>query len=136
MELRNCPECGKLFAFMTRNLCPACLEAEERLFQEIESYLRQNPGATVSEVSQGTGVDEKKIIFFLRNGRLIGSGTALLLECERCGKPIKTGRFCDTCRAELGATLKEANPEDNPRERSTDSGFRMHAAEIYRRRRR
>jgi len=141
MELRNCPECGKLFAYVARNLCPACLEKEEEFFKEVESFLKGHRGATVSEISEATGVPEEKIISFLRAGRLITSGTNLVLECDRCGKPIRMGRFCDECRTVLGSSLKGSEQRQAP---GQDAGktpepdasrSKMHTAELYRRNR-
>ncbi|MDH7576911.1 MAG: hypothetical protein QHH75_03605 [Bacillota bacterium] len=142
MELRNCPECGRLFTFIGRNLCPACIEQEEASFKEVEKYLEENPGAKVSEVSKATGVSEEKIVSFLRTGRLIPSGTQLFLECERCHQPISSGRFCSECRAVLSSSLRERSSvplpqtEEAPliRRREPDSHqkARMHTADRYR----
>ncbi|HHW39806.1 MAG TPA: MerR family transcriptional regulator [Syntrophomonadaceae bacterium] len=139
MELRNCPECGRLFTYVARNLCPACLEREEEFFKKVESFLKEHGGATVSEISEATGVPEDKIISFLRAGRLISSSSNLVLECERCGKPIRIGRFCDECRSVLESSLKR---DEQKRAQERDAGrgepetgagrSRMHTAELYR----
>lgn len=140
MELRNCPECGKLFTYVARNLCPACLKKEEEFFKEVERFLKEHRGATISEISEATGVPEEKIIFFLREGRLITSSSNLVLECERCGKPIRIGRFCDACRSVLGSSLKgdeqKRAPERDAGKAQPESGAgrsKMHTAELYRR---
>ncbi|MGB9791651.1 MAG: MerR family transcriptional regulator [Thermacetogeniaceae bacterium] len=142
MELRNCPECGKLFAYVSRNLCPECIEKEEELFKKVESFLKEHGSATVQEISEATGVPESKVISFLRTGRLVASSGSPLLECERCGRPIATGRFCDACRAALEAALKEEKSEvpggtPGMRQPAGDSGqVRMFTAELYRKTRR
>ncbi|NPV28898.1 MAG: MerR family transcriptional regulator [Firmicutes bacterium] len=146
--MRNCPECGKVFAFVTRNLCPDCLEKEEISFQRVEKYLEENPGATVLEVSRATGVSEQKIVSFLREGRLIPAGQPLL-ECERCRKPISSGRFCPECRAALSSSLKDVShlegrqpgqAEERPlvrrQEQEAREKVRMHTADRYRKTRR
>lgn len=143
MELRNCPECGRLFAYVTRNLCPACLEKEGEYFKKVEEFLRGHGGATITEISEATGVPEDKVISFLREGRLVASSDSLLLECERCGKPIRTGRFCDACRMALETSLKGEGqrlaPGDDLGMMQTGDGMgrnRMLTAELYRRGRR
>lgn len=142
MELRNCPECGKLFAYVSRNLCPECIEKEEELFRRVESFLKEHGSATVQEISKATGVPESKVISFLRTGRLVASSNSPLLECERCGRPIATGRFCDACRAALAAALKEEKGQGSgdalgARPQLEGSGEkRMYTAELYRKSRR
>lgn len=138
MELRNCPECGKLFTFLSRNLCPECVALEDEYIRKIQQYLDDQGGATVTEISDGTGIPEEKIISLLREGRLIIRGEAYLLECERCGEPIRTGRYCASCRASLEASLKGSSPahaglmtgeEERPPVREK---ARMHTAGLYR----
>lgn len=143
MELRNCPECGKLFAYVSRNLCPECIEKEEEMFRSVERFLKEHGSATVQEISEATGVPESKVISFLRAGRLVASSGMPLLECERCGKPITTGRFCDACRSALEAALKEGSGQAQSGaivakpNLAEDSGRRrMITAELYRKSRR
>ncbi|MBO8159046.1 TIGR03826 family flagellar region protein [Thermosyntropha sp.] len=105
-DLRNCPKCGRLFAYQGRNLCKKCQEEEENEYLLVRKYVRDNPGATIFEVSEATGVEEEKILQFLREGRLQSKGLAAALECERCGKKISAGRFCPECIKEMDAQIK------------------------------
>lgn len=107
MNLRNCPECGHLFEFTVRNLCPDCINKEDDDFELIKSYLKHNPDAGILEVSEKTGVSEKKIMAFLKNGRLILESTNVItLNCERCGRLIRTGRYCDDCCTSINKVLE------------------------------
>lgn len=137
VELRNCPECGKLFAFLSRNLCPECAALEDEYVKRIQEYLDGPGGATIKEISDATEVPEEKIISLLREGRLIVRGKACLLECERCGKPIDSGRYCASCRAILANSLKGSSavsPASTAgRERFPDrKKARMHTAGLNR----
>ncbi|WP_422446897.1 TIGR03826 family flagellar region protein [Thermoanaerobacterium sp. DL9XJH110] len=106
MELRNCPECGKLFVYTVKNLCPDCVKKEEEDFEKVRDYLYDNPGATIEEVSEKTGVDSKKVLEFLREGRLVlKNANAGILSCEMCGAPILTGRYCDKCAGDMKKRL-------------------------------
>lgn len=104
MEIRNCPQCGKVFAYIRRNLCPECMQKEEESFQVIRDYIRNHPGSTVLSVAENTGVKEDVILRFLREGRL-ESGTVLLAEsslrCEMCGSSISSGKLCEKCANKL-----------------------------------
>jgi flagellar operon protein (TIGR03826 family) len=105
MSLINCPECGKLFEKKARNLCPDCIEKEEQDFKLIKDYLYKNPGEGIIAVSEQTGVSDKKIIAFLKEGRLFVD--ASYLNCEHCGKPISSGRYCNKCFVSLSKKLSQ-----------------------------
>ena len=125
MELRNCPECGKLFAFVSRNLCPDCIAFEEECIQKIQEYIDDYGASTIAELSEGTDIPEEMVIYLLREGRLIIRGWVALLECERCGQPIPSGRYCADCCAALEASLRGARPANKGKEteeKQEDSG--------------
>jgi len=103
MDLRNCPECGKLFVYVHRNLCPDCLKKDEEDFERVRDFINSNPKATIEEVSEGTEVPVKKILEHLKEGRLIlqSNNVNIILKCEICGESILTGRICESCGKKL-----------------------------------
>lgn len=101
MNLRNCVQCGKVFVYISRNICPECMDKEELMFEKVRDYLKENPGARIMEVNEKTEVPEDKIIKFLRDGRIVSESLGSGLLCESCGAPISTGRTCAKCREEL-----------------------------------
>ncbi|MGE5403957.1 MAG: TIGR03826 family flagellar region protein [Candidatus Saccharibacteria bacterium] len=131
-ELRNCPECDRLFAYVGRNLCPKCIDKEEEEFRVVRNYVRDNPGATVFDVSEATGSDEEKILRWLKEGRLVSRGlqSSAVFKCERCGKVITAGRYCNECVNELDSEIRkhtgqprEQRPEPPVSQKDSD---RMH----------
>ena len=55
-------------------------------------------------------VDVKMILHLLKEGRLLISDDnqgSILLTCESCKRPIKTGRLCEECRGELAKSFQE-----------------------------
>lgn len=109
MDVRNCSRCGKIYAYDGFKICPSCRREDEEDFKIIKEYIEKNPGANISEVSEKTKIDSKKIIEFLRQGRLeIKDEFNLLLNCERCGASIKTGRFCHKCTIEMEKEFKQS----------------------------
>ena len=109
MDIRNCSRCGKIYAYNGINLCIQCRREDEEDFKKIKEYIDENPGANISEVSDATKIESRKIIEFLRQGRLeIKDENNLLLSCERCGTPIRTGRFCEKCTAEMQKEFKQS----------------------------
>jgi uncharacterized protein len=107
-DIRNCSKCGKIFTYLGRPICNKCCEAEENEFKVVKEYVYDNPGATISEVAQETEVTVEKIMRFLREERLEikSENSNLLLECERCGRPINSGRFCELCRVQINRDFK------------------------------
>ncbi|QUH19025.1 TIGR03826 family flagellar region protein [Alkaliphilus sp. B6464] len=134
MDLRNCKKCGRVFAYIASEVCSRCANSDEDDFKKVKEYLYDNPGATIVEVSEETGVDEKKILRYLRESRIeIREEDNLLLDCERCGAPIRSGRFCDPCiismKKEFTAVLKPKAEQP----KINDLGkldTKMHTAEI------
>ena len=114
-EIRNCPRCGKIFTCFGRPICNGCIETEENEFKIVKEYIYDNPGATISEVSQETEVSIDKIMRFLREERLEirSENSNLLLECEKCGRAINSGRFCENCKGQLNKDFRREFGMDN-----------------------
>jgi len=120
MEMANCRKCKKLFAKIRSPICTDCEREEEQLFLVVQDYLRDNPKATIGEVAEATGATAKKILGYLRDGRLEAATGEL--SCRNCGEKITGGHFCDECTervnremdnmvASMKAISKPAQPE-------------------------
>lgn len=99
-DVRNCRRCGKIFNYIGgQPICQVCREQDEEDFKRVKEFLYKNPGASLSEVSAALEISVEKIKQYLKDGRLeiINNEGNMVLECEMCGKAIKTGRFCDDC---------------------------------------
>ncbi|MEJ6950161.1 TIGR03826 family flagellar region protein [Natronospora cellulosivora (SeqCode)] len=125
MDLRNCPQCGKLFAYDgTSKVCNVCRSSEENDFEKVRDYLWDNPNATIEEVHTATEVERELIIKFVREGRLVAEGIdfSFMIECERCGLPIPSGRFCNSCQQELvdGFNSKEKKKKKDSKKKNVD----------------
>lgn len=112
-ELKNCARCGRLFAGAGRNVCRKCQQTEDDEYSIVRKYVRDYPGASVFEVSEATGVEEDKILNFLRDGRLQSQGMTTVLECDRCGQVISEGRYCNSCIRELNNQIGQILPSRN-----------------------
>jgi len=112
-QLINCPECGRLFAADGgRRVCSKCLEKEDSEYAVVRRYIRDHPGASVFEVAEETGVEEEKILQFLKDGRIQSSGYVEVTFCERCGKKIAGARFCENCRMQMNNEVLSAIPKE------------------------
>ena len=120
MELKNCPECGKLFSYEGVNdLCYVCREEQESDFKKVKDYLWEYPNATIEDVHEETGVDREIIIKFIRDDRLVAEGldVSFELQCKRCETPIQSGRFCERCKKELVDGLNSDSDDKEKRKR-------------------
>lgn len=110
MNVKNCRKCRKLFNYVVGPfLCPNCKDELEMKFQEVKKYVQGNAGAGVHEVSEACDVGIPQIQQWVREERLMFTESAAIgLECERCGKSVRSGRYCIECRNELTNEFKGA----------------------------
>ena len=98
---RTCTKCGKAnpeYKGVGEYKCSECGFIMYDDFGIVRNYLEVNKGATQSEVSRATGVSMETIRQFLKEERLeIVAGSAVLMACEICGAPIRSGRYCAAC---------------------------------------
>ena len=107
MDVRNCKNCGQIYAYDGFDTCLRCRREDEEDFKKVKEYLDEYTGANISEVEEETGISSRKIIHFLKQGRLeVGDENNIILSCERCGTSIKSGRFCDKCKVEMEREFK------------------------------
>jgi flagellar operon protein (TIGR03826 family) len=109
-NLRNCSICGRVFAYKGRDICSKCLEKEDGDYAIVRRYVRDHPGASVPEIAEATKIDEEKILQFIRDGRLVRRSSNYTTLCQRCGKAIPGGKYCENCLRELGAEIKSIIP--------------------------
>lgn len=107
MEVRNCADCGKMFNYMGGTpLCAACIKKLEDKFDAVKEYVYDNPRATINEVAEENDVSVRQIKRWIREERLAFSDDSPIgIECEGCGKTIRTGRYCEMCKKALGKQL-------------------------------
>ena len=108
-DVRNCRRCGKIYNYIGGiPICPVCKDEDEVHFKSVKEYLYKNPGATLSEVSTVLDISVEKIKGYLKEGRLeiVSNEGNMILECETCGKAIRTGRFCNECSSGLAKDMK------------------------------
>lgn len=132
MDVRNCRKCGRLFNYvMGPIMCQQCREALEVKFQEVKKYVYEHPGCGISEVSDACEVEAKQIKQWLREERLqFSEDSAVLLNCESCGAPIRSGRFCEKCKNSMAHTLestykKKEQLSPQPKKKETRDSARM-----------
>lgn len=116
MNIRNCRKCGSLFNYLSGPpICPACREKLEEKFQEVKCYIQDNKGAGIHEVAEACSVEVSQIRQWLREERLeLAADSALYLNCESCGTPIRSGRYCEKCTANMTRNLQDVLRANKP----------------------
>lgn len=130
MEVKNCRGCGKLFNYVSgvNLLCPACTAELEDKFKIAKEFIKENVGATISEVAEKADVSVKQVEKWVREERLVFADNSLVgIECEACGTMIRSGRFCDACKGNMASgfgNLYKSEPKIQPK-RDTKENPRM-----------
>ena len=126
MEPTNCPRCGKVFMKLREPICPDCVKAEEQNFEEVRAYVKEYPNRSINEVSEATNVSVKRILRYVREGKLEATaGLQSDIKCSKCGIPISSGRMCKKCVAAVGAQIGEMKPETVSKETAKTDNQRM-----------
>lgn len=114
MSFSNCPKCGKLFHFINNPLCDNCKKEEEEIFEKVREYVKDNPGSNINKISQETEVSQKKILKYVREGRIeLSSEIGMGIQCEKCGRNIRTGKFCTNCISNLSKHITKSYDDKN-----------------------
>ena len=100
-KLKNCPICGKVFVDSGTGVCRDCYEEMQKMETTVLEYVRDHPKCKVQEIVEATGAKEKLVIRMIKQGRFIQSGCEISYPCEKCGKPIFRGKYCEECQKNL-----------------------------------
>lgn len=132
MDIRNCRNCGNIFNYVTGPIiCPACRESLEAKFQEVKAYIQENPGVSIQRVSEECDVDVSLIKQWLRDERLeMAENSAIYLNCENCDAPIRSGKYCDKCKAQLVSGFKNAMNRSKPEDPGRHKPDKGHSAKM------
>ena len=127
MDIRNCKNCNKMFNYIGKPICPTCEKLLEDKFQEVRKYVEDNPHCTMNEISEAMDVSTKQIEKWIREERLcFADDSPIGIGCEKCGKMIKSGKFCDVCRVEMESQMNNLYKAVNPGPyRTKDSASKM-----------
>ena len=117
MEVVACSRCRRLFNYISGpKTCPNCLEAMEEEFQKVKKYIQENKGSTIGQVAEECEVSEKQIREWVRQERLeFAEGSNIGVNWEKCGHMIRSGRFCDKCKAAMTNSLNEVLESGKPK---------------------
>lgn len=123
MDVRNCKKCKKLFNYTGDPLCPTCAKEMEDKFFEVREYIYKNPTASMSTVAEDNDIPIQQIKKWVRQERLIFSkDSGISIDCESCGKPIRTGRYCKECQRKMTDKFSSVYVEKTPEGKKDTKG--------------
>lgn len=131
MNVRNCRRCRKLFNYAIGPIyCSQCRQELEQEFQVVKKYVQDHPGSDIRTVSEACDIEPSQIRQWVREERLYFSeGASTGINCEHCGIMIRTGRFCDKCKADMTSNFRSAMRQtpvqSEPQKRRTSSEHKM-----------
>ncbi len=110
MNVKNCRKCGKMFNYVLGPIiCPDCTTAQEELFQQAKAYVQDHPGCDIPELADNVDVDVNQIRQWIREERLqFSEDSPIRIACEGCGTMIRSGKYCDKCKADMNSGFKDA----------------------------
>lgn len=114
MEVRTCKQCKRLFNYLAgQPICPGCKAKLEDKFIQVKEYVRENPHDGITEVAEANEVSSAQIRRWIREERLSFSDeSGVGLDCESCGKLIKSGRLCEDCKTKLLGSVNDLYKHD------------------------
>lgn len=129
MALSNCPRCGKLFDNTFKDICQQCAREEDKVYEKVRDYIKENRACTIYEASEATEVSVKMITRFIKQGRIdIRHSPNMAYPCETCGTPIAAGRFCNQCIEELNkgfANVLKPSPAKSRQSETKGAGYHI-----------
>lgn len=112
MGFQYCKKCRKAYINGSSGYCNNCIKEMDDSVKVIKEYLEIHPGASVADISRNTDVSKKDIIYLLREDRLVlENADEGFITCDRCGKSIKSGRYCDSCLTSMGNMFSNLSNE-------------------------
>lgn len=106
-HLDVCASCGRMFARVYVQLCNACAVSEENRFLLVREFLRENPGRSISEVADATGLSRGEISKFYEQKRLVEVDPGPGEVPTKCTCALSVSGRCPYCRMQLSQKLGE-----------------------------
>ncbi len=96
------------------------------MYEAVYRFVRDNPSSSIDQVHEATEVPKERILQFLREGRIdVAEWVAAEYPCERCGRDITKGRYCERCAEELKSSLRSLAAELKTGRDKSGSGYHI-----------
>lgn len=99
-----CSACGTTFSKIYVDLCGECMKDDDKRFALIRTYLKDNEGATINDISEATGLSRGDVARFESSGRLMRTGGGYSFKQDSC-TCSGVGVRCEYCRKQLASSV-------------------------------
>lgn len=116
---RICEKCGGVMIFkgVGEYRCEDCNELAYDDYGRVRLYIEEHKGATAAEIESAIGVPQRTIRMMLKEGRLeVAADSRTFLQCEICGKQIRSGRYCPECEVAVHRNMEAEQREKKKKE--------------------
>ncbi len=110
-----CTECGGVMVFkgVGEYHCENCGAIAYDDYGKVRLYIESHRGATAAEVEAATGISQRSIRQMLKDSKLeVMDGSKVMMKCEACGQPIRSGEFCPRCETRIHRAMEAAQREE------------------------
>ena len=107
-RLTNCSLCGRICLENWHGLCKSCFEKQADITHKVEEYTKNNPSATLEEISEAESIELGILRKMAKVGKFDLASGRLEYPCKRCGKPITAGQLCHSCMNFFGEEIGKA----------------------------
>lgn len=111
-----CEKCGGGMKYVDNGVykCSGCGHEELNNLAKIQKFLNENGASPIPVISSATGVPKHTIEQYFREGRIESAAISVAdtLRCPKCGKPIKSGRYCFLCKKEIAGGIRQMFNDD------------------------
>ncbi|MCR5452403.1 MAG: hypothetical protein K6F00_07255 [Lachnospiraceae bacterium] len=124
MDLYTCKKCKKLTKSLVRGICSDCYNEIESKYTDVKYYIYDHPDAKLADVAKEYDIPAAYIENWIREGRIVikSESEGFAVHCQKCGKPITSGKLCGACISKLGHQLRDLDAAG--KEKSTHASFR------------
>ena len=111
---RLCKTCGGVMVYegVGEYRCEDCNFLDYDDYGKVRVFIEKHRGATAMEIESYTGVSQRIIRKLLRDGRIeVAENSKSFIHCERCGKNIRSGHYCQECEMAIHRSMEERQRE-------------------------
>lgn len=108
MDYKYCKRCKKLFTSNGNKMCQECIRELDDIVTEIKNYISDNPRANVMVLRRELDIDEKDILYLIREQRIELTqvdADKLGFVCASCGEPTLGEKYCRNCKEKMSEQL-------------------------------
>ena len=109
METVVCKKCKKIFNRISSKqvICQKCTAELDDAYHKVKDYLWKNRKASINQVAEDCDVSVAQLKRWVKEEKLeFSQESGVSFQCESCGKEIRSGRYCQSCKDKVKAAME------------------------------